>query len=126
MLVLITVFLLVVVFVLVILYHANPQMRDPYGDDWYQEEIDRTTIDFIKQTETVDGKIKICSYHFTGFDHDIEIENRSKKQKQFPFVAVKVVAETRKNQYFVFVFVDSDGYLQIEKYEKKSNFNPFL
>lgn len=110
----------------VIIVETNPPLKDPYGDNWFREEIRQIVIDHIREKDGVEGKIQISEWKFTDFNHDIEVENRKKEDKEYPFKKLEVTAETRNNEYIVYFEKDSNGNLRIEGYEKKHNFNPMI
>ena len=95
-------------------------------DDWFKDPVDQMVIDYLKGKEQIDGKIQVYKYMYTNYDRHIAEENRKTGDKKYPFEAITVIAETSDQEYTVYLFVDENGVLQIDRYEKRSHFNPFL
>jgi hypothetical protein len=111
--------ILLFVAIQVVLYNEIPALKDPYGDEWYDDAIKQFVFDYIRQTENIDEKLQLRSYSYTDFDGDIVKQNRENPNKKYPFSAVTVVADTKDMRYTVYLFVDSNEDLKVEKYEKQ-------
>ena len=118
--------LVVVPAFVILLYKSNDNLKDPYHDDWYKDEIKQTTIDYIRQNEKITEKIQICGYSYTGFDYDVVMSNRTKEQKIYPFKTITVTAQTRNSNFSLCFSVNADGELQVENMEKEKTINLFL
>ena len=110
----------------IILYNTFPSMSDPYGDEWYESEAAEQALAHIRAVEQTDAELRVIQYSYTDYDQSIAEENRTSEIKKYPFSAIKVVVEARRCKYTVSFLVDEKGELQVERFDKKEHFNPFL
>ena len=99
---------------------------NPRADHWYREPIKDFVSEYLRENEQIEGKISIVEYYITDFDSEIANDNVGKENKKYPFKECRVTAETRNHEFTLYLMVQEDESLKVVRYEKGSNYNPFL